>query len=177
MDSTYIIALCLVCLATGSSLAIFLNPLVGFLLKGLGIASLRNEKLYQKAVKSGHVIEATLVKSSPFTESYTVNDVEFRRETNKNYCKYQYELNGRKHTRRFACDGEAPKKLKLYYLGRFGKAVPYDLLGTKYYPWIKSYFIITLILTVILVVASMVYGLNETIEYVMDAIKKWGGVK
>lgn len=143
-------------LAIGLVVALFITPIFCFL-RLIFYVPFARKKLLEKAKENGHVIEAHLTKKHslmPGDDNSTVT-------TPQEMGTYIYYVNGKKYKYRFMTDANPglDKTITLFYIKNPRKAEVGGNLGNKEVPWIKSYLMISLIVTVLASILMMIYYL------------------
>ncbi len=142
-------------MAVGLVASLFITPIFCFL-RVVFFVPFARRKYLEKAKKDGHVVEAYLKKKHslmPGDDNSTVT-------TPQEMGTYIYYVNGRKYKYRLMTDAKPglDKTITLFYIKRPRKAEVGGNLGNREVPWIKSYLIISLIVTILAVVLEIMVG-------------------
>lgn len=134
--SSEIIARAIVAICFGVTLSLFITP-VFILIRKIMYAPFTNKKLLKKAIDNGHFVQAKLVKSF---------------SGDKHHLIYEYEWEGK--TYKYKCISNSytghPWELELYFINNPRKVASCDrLFVTAKSPWLVSYLIITVIISII----------------------------
>ena len=137
--SSEIIARLIVAMCFGIALSLFITPVYIFIRK-IMYGPFTKKKLLKKAIDAGHIVQAKLV------DSYGSLD------KNKEHHIYEYEWEGKTYKYRGVSHSYTgnPSEVELYFIKNPRKAANCDeLYVTARSPWIVSYLIITVIISII----------------------------
>ncbi len=160
MDYAEIISTLIVSLTVGLTAGFMISFLVApiFCILRLFIyVPFVNNRIYKKAVNDGHIINATLVSSRRVTRINRVRDDDFVREYKNQYI-YEYDCNGKKRTYLLESKYRQPQTIALYYIKNPKKACIPSEIGFSEKYWVKFYFIISLIISVIFTIGTMIFS-------------------
>ncbi len=137
--SSEMIARVIVAMCFGIALSLFITPVYIFIRK-IMYGPFTNKKLLKKAIDAGHIVQAKLVKSYGSLNKGTEQLI------------YEYEWEGK--TYKYRCISHSytgnPESFELYFINNPRKAANCDeLYVTARSPWIVSYLIITVIISII----------------------------
>lgn len=129
----------------GIVISIYATPLF-VLLKKVVYHPTQKKKLLDEAIKKGNVVKAKLIKEHDIY-NYTNNSV---LPTGEKIATYEYSYNGNTYRRKFMSFNKFANEVDLYFISNPRKAeFGGNLLTTAKNHWIRSYFIMTLILGII----------------------------
>lgn len=107
----------------------------------------RKKKLLDEAIKNGHVVKAKLIKEQDVRENTRWG----AHYTGKKMATYEYSYNGKIYRRQFMSFNKFANEVDLYFISNPRKAqFGGDLWVTAKNHWIRSFFLMTLLLTIIL---------------------------
>lgn len=140
-----IIAKIIVGFCFGIVIAMFATPLF-VLLKKIVYHPTQKKKLLDEAIKKGHVVKAKLIKEHDINR-HTEMGVH---PTGQKMATYEYNYNGKTYRRKFMSFNKFGDEVDLYFISNPRKAeFGGNLWTTAKNHWIRSYFIMTLILGII----------------------------
>lgn len=159
--SSEIIARVIVAMCFGIALSLFITPIFVFIRK-IMYGPFSNKKLLKKAIDEGHIVQAKLV------ESYSSLN------NNKEHLIYEYEWKGK--TYKYRCISKSytgnPSSFELYFIKNPRKAGNCDeLYITAKSPWIASYLIITVIISIIAFFMLSYMTPEELTDSIKNSIK------
>ena len=144
----------------GPIFAIGLTPIV-MLLRAIFVLPFLRKGYKERAIEKGNVIQAKLVKHhNVYKHNSTINRKQISAEQ---LGVYEYEYKGKK--RKYYCSSfnNLNDTITLYYIKNPKKATVARDLGTREVPWIKTYLILSLTITIIIsLIAPTILPLLET---------------
>lgn len=157
--SSEIIARVIVAMCFGIALSLFITPVYIFIRK-IMYGPFLNKKLLKKAIDAGHIVQAKQVKS------YSAGD--------KEHLIYEYEWNGKTYKCRGISNSYTgnPSSFELYFIKNPRKVANCDeLYLTAKSPWIVSYLIIALIISIIAFFMLSYMSPDELVNSIQNSIK------
>lgn len=140
-----IIAKLIIAFAIGMAISPFLTPIYVYLKKVMYHPFL-NKKLLDKAIKEEHIVTAKKIKENGIN-NYTESGV---LPTNEKIATYEYTYNNKKYKSRFISVNYMADEIKLYFISNPRKATyGGNLWTTAKNHWIRSYFIMVVIISII----------------------------
>lgn len=141
---------------------IFLGPIISLALtpifclhRKIFFVPFIRKSLREKAIKKGHVIEATLQKR----HNVVNHDTEFGNVgTMKDIGVYSYQCNGKTYKYQLITATSLPPTITLYYIKNPKRATVAGDLGNWETPWFKLYLIISLVIAIAAVVVGLMIG-------------------
>lgn len=128
-------------------IAIVITPIFIYLKKVMYHPFLK-KKLLDTAIKKGHIVKAKLIKEH-YINDYTQSGVVY--PTDEKMATYEYNYNGKTYRRRFVSFNKFADEVNLYFISNPAKAeFGGDIWTTAKNHWIRSFFLMILLLTVIL---------------------------
>lgn len=129
------------------SIAIVITPIFIYLKKVMYHPFLK-KKFLDTAIKKGHIVKAKLIKEH-YINDYTQSGVVY--PTDEKMATYEYNYNGKTYRRRFVGFNEFADEVNLYFISNPAKTEFGDnIWTTAKNHWIRSFFLMILLLTVIL---------------------------
>lgn len=127
-------------------IAIVITPIFIYLKKGMYHPFLK-KKLLDTAIKKGHIVKAKLIKEHDIN-----NHTKFGvHPTGEKMATYEYNYNGKTYRRRFMNFNKFADEVNLYFISNPAKAeFGGNIWTTAKNHWIRSFFLMVLLLTVIL---------------------------
>ena len=119
-----------------------------YLSKESYVSSFFEKKFLDTAIKKGHIVKAKLIKEH-YIYDYTQSGVVY--PTDEKMATYEYNYNGKTYRRRFVGFNEFANEVNLYFISNPAKTEFGDnIWTTAKNHWIRSFFLMILLLTVIL---------------------------
>lgn len=126
-------------------LALVITPIFIYLKKVMYHPFLK-KKLLDAAIKNGHVVKAKLIKEHDIS-NYTESGVQ---PTGEKMATYEYNYKGKTYRRRFMSFNKFADEVNLYFISNPRKAeFGGNIWTSAKNHWIRSFFLMTLLLTVI----------------------------
>ncbi len=130
----------------GFTISIFITPIFVYL-KKIMYHPTQKKKLFEEAIKKGHVVKAKLIKEHDIKEYNTQFGY---RDTGKKMATYEYSYNGKTYRRKFISFNKFGDEVDLYFISNPKKAeLGGNLWTTAKNHWIKSFFLMTLLCSII----------------------------
>lgn len=149
-----IIAYILVGIFLGPTVSVAVTPIFCLLRKIFFVPFIR-KNLREKAIRKGHVIEASLQK----THNVVKHDTNFGTVgTIKDVGVYCYQCNGKKYKYQLITTTKLPSTITLYYIKNPRRATVARDLGNWETPWIRFYLIISLVIAIATVIVGVTIG-------------------
>lgn len=129
----------------GITIAIFITPIFVYL-KKIMYHQTQNKKWLDKAIEDGHIITAKKIKEHGLYRNFHGQRV----LSHRSMATYQYTYNGKTYKKQFISHNNFNSEMTLYFIKNPRKAaVSRELWVTAKNHWIRSFFIVTLICTII----------------------------
>lgn len=148
-------------------IAIVLTPIFIYLKKVIYHPFLK-KKLLDAAIKKGHIVKAKLIKEQDI-KKHTQQGSYY---TGKRMATYEYNYNGKTYRRRFMSFNKFADEVNLYFIRNPAKAeFGGDIWTTAKNHWIRSFLILTLIVTLVLwIIKSFNFIQWSDLENIINSI-------